>query len=165
MLSKFQLEFGGSISVGDSLVDLLTHKPDHTAGLCCLLPKLASIRLSVHNAFSYEKFMDLLWLRHRVAACDAGGVGLAQLREAVLITSGDVTANGCVYYLPQETFKGFRELRESGLDLYVIDDGTKRSLEEYYFAPGEEEDDFESEKAEEEEDEEEDEGSGDDYHP
>ncbi|KZP08120.1 hypothetical protein FIBSPDRAFT_874866, partial [Athelia psychrophila] len=122
-------------------MDLLTHKPDHAAGLCCLLPNLTSIRLTVHSAFSYEAFLDLLSSRCHVGACDAGGVGLAQLRKAVLITWAAVTASGRrAYYLPQQTFEGFRGLRKSGLDLYVISGGTKRSLKEY-FSPGEEKDD------------------------
>ncbi|KZP14631.1 hypothetical protein FIBSPDRAFT_1048636 [Athelia psychrophila] len=141
MLSGLKLQFGGSVGVDDSLMDLLTHKPDHAAGLCCLLPKLASVRLTVHRAFSYERFLNLLSSRHRVAACNAG-VGLAQLREAALIAWADVTASGRrARHLPRETFEGFRELRESGLDLYVIDGGTRRSLEEY-FAPGDVKDDL-----------------------
>ncbi|KZP08107.1 hypothetical protein FIBSPDRAFT_874857 [Athelia psychrophila] len=136
-------------------MDLLTHKLDHAAGLCCLLPNLASIRLTVHSAFSYEKYVDLLSSRLHVAACNAGGVGLAQLREAVLITWGDISASGRrAHHLPQETFEGFRELRERGLDLHVIDGGTKRSLEDY-FAPGEEEEDSEPRAESESEDEDE----------
>ncbi|KZP08125.1 hypothetical protein FIBSPDRAFT_1052609 [Athelia psychrophila] len=167
-LSEFELQFFASISMDNSLMDLLTHKPDHAAGLCCLLPNLASIRLTVHSAFSYEAFLDLLSSRRHVGACNAGGVGLAQLRVAALITWGDVSASGRrAHHLPRETFEGFRELRERGLDLYV-DGGTKRSLEKY-FAPGEEEDDSNSEEEEEEEDQgedrEEDQDDDEDYHP
>ncbi|KZP14648.1 hypothetical protein FIBSPDRAFT_868043 [Athelia psychrophila] len=119
--------------------------PYHAAGLCCLLPRLASIKLAVHGAFSYEKFADLLSSRHRAGTCDVEGDGLVQLREAALITWHAISASGRrARCLPWETFEKFTELRNSGLDFYVVDGGARLSLEDY-FSPGEEEDDSQSE--------------------
>ncbi|KZP08114.1 hypothetical protein FIBSPDRAFT_874860 [Athelia psychrophila] len=146
MLSELELQLHASTGVGNGLMGLLTHKPDHDAGLCCLLPHLKIIKLAVHSAFSYERFSAFLSSRRDVVACRERGIGIAELQEAVLVTWKDFNAGGRrAYHLPYKTYDQFMELSISGLDLYVHDGARLKCPLEDYFFPGEEEDDSDSE--------------------
>lgn len=170
-LCELELWFFGAMGVDQLLMNLLTHQPYHAVGSCCLLPRLASIKSSVHIDFSYERFAEFLSSRLHATTCTSVGVGLAQLRQAVLMTWEATTASGRrARHLPMETYEEFRELRDSGLDLYVTTGNSRHSLEDY-FSPGNEEDDIESqdewedewEEEQEHDDHDDDDESGDEY--
>ncbi|KAF7982872.1 hypothetical protein HWV62_25104 [Athelia sp. TMB] len=141
--------WGNALRIPDVSIDLLTHRPNHSPGKCCLLPKLTSIKVSVHEGFSYEKFVKLLSSRRGVVACGSGGTGLAQLRKATLMITqsdeGRYSANGRrTYHLPWDTYNDFVDLRDNGLDFLVHKDDPL-SLEDY-FLPGDAEDDSDEEE-------------------
>ncbi|KAF7972274.1 hypothetical protein HWV62_18608 [Athelia sp. TMB] len=140
-LSELELLDDGAAGWNDSMMDLLTHIPHDAAGSCCPLPKLTSIKVSVHRNFNYEKFVEFLSSRRDTTTCTSGGTALAKLRTAALMTWDDVTASGRrAYYVDHETYEEFVDLRDSGLDLYFKELGRRRTLEEYLI-PGDEEDD------------------------
>ncbi|KAF7972273.1 hypothetical protein HWV62_18606 [Athelia sp. TMB] len=142
MLTELELMFDGGAGLDETLLDLMTHYPDHAAESCCLLPQLASIKLHINNCLSYERFVDFLCTRFDNIPCKSGAI--AQICTAVLVIWDDTTASGRrAYHLPDETYKDFLELRDGGLDLYV--EGTRRLTLEEYFVPGEEEEDSEEE--------------------
>ncbi|KAF7981064.1 hypothetical protein HWV62_35538 [Athelia sp. TMB] len=146
-LSELELLKDAAAGWDDSMMDFLTHVPYHAADLCCPLPKLTSVKLTVHRAFSYRKFVDFLSSRHHATTCTSGGTRLAQLRTAVLAMPGGGTVNDrWAYYVDQETYEEFVELRESGLDLYFMEMGGRRTLEDY-LAP-EDKDDSETDDEE-----------------
>ncbi|KZP08112.1 hypothetical protein FIBSPDRAFT_874859 [Athelia psychrophila] len=148
-LPELELQLYASTGVDNAMMDLLTHKPDHDAGLCCLLPHLKIIKLAVHSAFSYEGFSAFLSSRRNVGACSERGMVLAELQEAVLVTWADFTASGRrAYHLPYETYDKFVELSIGGLDLYVHDGARLECALEDYFFPGDSEDDSDSEEEE-----------------
>lgn len=145
-LSELELHRGGSVGVDNTMLDLMTHKPNHPPGICCLLPRLNSIKLAVHDEFSYERFLDFLSSRHHVVGCRSGERGSVQLRKAVFILWGYWTASGRrAKYLPWDTYNNFIKLHNGGLDLSVANgNGQKCSLQNY-FCPGDETDDSEPE--------------------
>ncbi|KAF7981074.1 hypothetical protein HWV62_35558 [Athelia sp. TMB] len=143
LLAELELTFDAGVGLDKSLMDLMTHHPDHAAGPCCLLPQLVSIKLDVNSCLSYEEFAEFLLMRSNISSCESGA--MAQLRTAALMAWDDTTASGRrAYHLPEETYKKFLQLRNSGLDLHILEDTIRLELEDY-FIPGEEEDDSEEE--------------------
>ncbi|KAF7972272.1 hypothetical protein HWV62_18604 [Athelia sp. TMB] len=147
VLAELELTFNGGAGLDKSLMDLMTHHPDHAAGPCCLLPQLTSIKLDVNSCLSYEELAEFLLMRVDATPCEPGA--MAQLRTVALMLWDDTTASGRnAHHLPDETYEDFLGLRDNGLDLYILE-GTSCRLElEDYFIPGDEEDDSEDEEEE-----------------
>lgn len=145
-LSELELYFGFANGLDDALMHILTKQ---TTEPCRLLPQLTSIKLSVHSAFSYEKFLDLLKSRFYEAEKCAGGALVkgvtARIQTVVLMPWGRTSASGRrAYHLPDDTYQGFIALRDEGLDFRVGSVGMRSKLEDY-FLPGEEQNDSDSE--------------------
>ncbi|KAF7974254.1 hypothetical protein HWV62_13156 [Athelia sp. TMB] len=146
MLAELELTCNGGAGLDKSLLTRMIHYPDHVAEPCCLLPQLASIKLHINWHLCYEELASFLLMRRGPAPCESGAVASqVQLRTVALIIWSATTASGRrAHHLPDQTYEDFLKVRNSGLDLYILE-GTSRLELEDYFVPGEEEDDSEDE--------------------
>ncbi|KAF7981069.1 hypothetical protein HWV62_35548 [Athelia sp. TMB] len=142
MLSELELRNGAGVGLGDSMMDLLTHRPNHgTEVACCLLPQLLSISLPVHRGFSYEKYVAFLSSRLENAVCHLNGTKLAALRETALMEWDSVSASGRhPRRVPPQTFAQYVALRDRGMTIQMGYVSIWYPLEKY-FRPGDEADD------------------------